>query len=281
MNNVVCGLCQFGKQTKAKHPGTQTSVVSRPLEILHLDLIGPTRTEFLEGKRYIMVVVDVFTRYTWVILLRSKLDAPEHIEALCTRLQNEKSLKIDRIQSDHGKEFKNSYIESFCTRLDISQEFSTPITPQQNDVVERKNQVIQEMVRAMLHNKDVVRNLLREVVNTACHMINRVYFRPSTKKTPYELWRGRKPNVKYFRIFGSTCFILKDRKNVGKFDSQKNEGIFFGYSSTSEAYQVYNKRTKRVMETVNVVIDEVSGSGSEKISEEIPKEILPPEPRGV
>ena len=87
--------------------------------------------------------------------------------------------------------------------------------------------------------------------------------------------------MKYFRIFGSTCFILKDRKNVGKFDSQKNEGIFFGYSSTSKAYQVYNKRTKRVMETVNVVIDEVSGSGSEKISEEIPKEILPPEPRGV
>ena len=64
MNNVVCGLCQFGKQTKAKHLGTQTSVVSRPLEILHLDLIGPTRTEFLEGKRYIMVVVDDFTRYT-------------------------------------------------------------------------------------------------------------------------------------------------------------------------------------------------------------------------
>ena len=182
--------------------------------------------------------------------MRSKLDAPEHIEALCTRLQNEKSLKIDRIQSDHGKEFKNSYIESFCTRLDISQEFSTPITPQQNDVVERKNQVIQEMVRAMLHNKDVVRNLLREVVNTACHMINRVYFRPSTKKTPYELWRGRKPNVKYFRIFGSTCFILKDRENVGKFDSWSNEGIFLGYSSTSKAYRVYNKRTMKVMETV-------------------------------
>ena len=127
-------------------------------------------------------------------------------------------------------------MESFCTRLDISQEFSAPITPQQNDVVERKNQVIQEMVRAMLHNKDVVRNLLREVVNTACHMINRVYFRPSTKKTPYELWKGRKPNVKYFKIFGSTWFILKDRENVGKFDSRSDEGIFLGYSSTSKAY---------------------------------------------
>ena len=89
--------------------------------------MGPTRTESLGGKRYIMVMVNDFTL---AILLRSKSDAPEHIEALCTRLQNEKSQKIDRIRSDHDKEFKNSYMESFCTRSGISQEFSVPITPQ-------------------------------------------------------------------------------------------------------------------------------------------------------
>ena len=94
VNNVVCGSCQPRKQTKAKHPGTQTSATSRPLELLHLDLMGPTRTESLGGKRYIMVAVNDFTRYTWVILLRSKSDAPKHIEYLCTRLQNEKNLKI-------------------------------------------------------------------------------------------------------------------------------------------------------------------------------------------
>ena len=175
-----------------------------------------------------MVIVDDFTRYIRVILLRSKYDAPEHIETLCTRLQNEKSLKIDRIRSDHGREFENSYMESFCTRSGISQEFSAPITPQQNGVVERKNRVIQEMAKAMLYNKDVARNLWGETVNTACHTVNRVYFRPDTKKTPYELWKGRKPNVTYFRIFGSSCFILNDRENVGKFDSRSDEGIFLG-----------------------------------------------------
>ena len=91
----------------------------------------------------------------------------------------------------------------------------------------------------------------------------------------------RKPNVKYFRIFGSTCFILKDRENVGKFDSQSDEGIFLGYSSTSKAYQVYNKITMKVMETVNVVIDESSYSSFEKGIEELTKEILPSEPRVV
>ena len=119
-------------------------------------------------------------------------------------------------------------MESFYTRSSISQEFSTPITPQQIGVVERKNRVIQEMARAMLHNKDMVRNLWGEAVNTTCHTVNRVYFKPGTKKTPYELWKGRKPNVKYFRIFRSTYFILKDRENMRKFDSQSDEGIFLG-----------------------------------------------------
>ena len=96
-----------------------------------------------------------------------------------------------------------------------------------------------------------------------------------------QVWKGRKPNVKYFRIFGSICFILKDRENVEKFDSRSDEGIFLGYSSTCKAYRVYNKRTKKVMETFNVVINETSESDSEKISEEIPREILPPKPKDV
>ena len=78
-------------------------------------------------------------------------------------------------------------MESFYTKSGISQEFSTPITSQQNGAVERKKRVIQEMARAMLHNKDVARNLWGEAVNTACNTVNMVYFRPGTKKTPYEL----------------------------------------------------------------------------------------------
>ena len=83
------------------------------------------------------------------------------------------------------------------------------------------------MARAMLYNKNVARNLWGEAVNTTCHTVNRVYFRPGTKKASCELWKGRKPNVKYFRIFGSTCFILNDRENVRKFDSRSDEEYFW------------------------------------------------------
>ena len=75
------------------------------------------------------------------------------------------------------------------------------------------------MARAMLHNRDVAKDLWGEAINTSCHIVNLVHFKPGAKKTPYGLWKGRKPNVKYFRIFGSTCFILKDKESVAKFDT--------------------------------------------------------------
>ena len=92
--------------------------------------------------------------------------------------------------------------------------------------------------------------------NIACHTLNQGYFRPNSKKTPYELWRGKNPVVKYFRIFGSDCYILHDRENLEKFDAKSDKGYFLGYSSTSRAYRVYNLRTKTVMESSNVVINE-------------------------
>ena len=93
-------------------------------------------------------------------------------------------------------------------------------------------------------------------MNTSCHIRNRIYFRVGTKKTSYEIWRDKKPKVKYFRIFGSKCYILNDRENPGKFDAKSDERIFLGYSTNSRAYRVYNKGTKTVMESINVVIDD-------------------------
>ena len=96
------------------------------------------------------------------------------------------------------------------------------------------------MAYVMLHNKKMPKSFWGEAVNTACHTLNWVYFKPDSKKTPYELWRGKKPVVKYFRIFGSDCNILRDRENLEKFDANSDKGYFLGYSSTSRAYKVYN-----------------------------------------
>ena len=93
-------------------------------------------------------------------------------------------------------------------------------------------------------------------MNTSCHIGNRIYFLAGTKKTSYEIWKEKKPKVKYFRVFGSKCYILNDRENPGKFGAKSNEGIFLRYSTNSRAYRVYNKRTKTMVESINVVIDD-------------------------
>ena len=93
-------------------------------------------------------------------------------------------------------------------------------------------------------------------MNTSCHISNRIFFRAGTKKTIYEIWNGKKLKVKYFQVFGSKCYILNDRENLGKFDAKSDEGIFLRYSTTSRAYRVFNKRTKMVMESINVEIDD-------------------------
>ena len=147
-----------------------------------MDLMGPTRTKSMGGKRYIMVVVDDFSRYSWVEFLREKSEACDKMERLCKRLQNEKGVPIVKIRSDHGKEFENAKFKAFCNEHGIQKEFPAPKAAQQNGVVERKNRVIQEMARVMLLNKSISQKFWAEAVNTSCHIGNRIYFQAGNKE---------------------------------------------------------------------------------------------------
>ncbi|CAL9011462.1 unnamed protein product, partial [Prunus brigantina] len=232
---------------------------TRPLELIHMDLIGPIQTISLGGKKYILVVVDDYSRFTWVAFLKDKGETFIHFKSIVNKIQNEKERTVNslsRMRSDHGTEFDNSSFIEYCDELGIRHEFSSPITPQQNGVVERKNRVLIEMARVMLSGKSLPKFFWAEAVNTSCYVINRVYTRPNSDKTPYELWKAKKPNLKYFRVFGSLCYILRDREHLAKFDSKSDEGIFLGYSLNSRAFRVFNNRTKTMMESSNVVIDD-------------------------
>ena len=123
--------------------------------MLHIDLIGPARIQNLSGKKYILVVVDDFTRYTWVVLLRDKVEALEKMIHLCKKLQVEKGTLITRIRSDHGREFENTKLATFCNDQGTYQKFSSPKIPQQNGIVKRNNRVVQKMAHVMLNNKKV------------------------------------------------------------------------------------------------------------------------------
>ncbi|KAH9698504.1 Integrase catalytic domain-containing protein [Citrus sinensis] len=261
----ICEACQFEKQIKTSFKNKNHISTSKPLELLHIDLFGPSRYASLNGKYYAFVIVDDYSRYTWVLFLANKDDALDAFKVLCKKLQNEKGHGIVCIRSDHGGEFENHAFESFCNNLGIEHQFSSPRTPQQNGVVERKNRSIQEMARTMLNENALPKYFWAEAVNTACYVLNRVLIRPNLNKTPYELWKDRKPNIGYFKVFGCKCFVLNTKDNLGKFDSKSDVGIFLGYSNSSKAYRVYNKRTLVVEESMHVTFDESNPSSTEKV----------------
>ena len=116
------------------------------------------------------------------------------------------------------------------------------------------------MERTILHENNLPNYFWAEAINTSCYILNRVLIRSSLNKTPYELWKNKKPNISYFKVFGSKCFILNTKDNLGKFDAKSNVGIFLGYSSSSKAYRVFNKNTMVVEESVHVVFDESNES---------------------
>jgi hypothetical protein len=181
------------------------------------------------------------------------------------RAQNEFGLRIKKIRSDNGTEFKNSQNEGFLEDEGIKHEFSSPYTPQQNGVVERKNRTLLDMARTMLDEYKTPDRFWAEAINTACYSINWLYPHRIVKKTSYELLTGKKPNVSYFSVFGSKCFIFVKRGRKSKFAPKVVEGFLLGYDSNTRAYRVLNKSTGLVEVSCDIVFDETNGSQVEQV----------------
>ena len=251
----VCSACQLGKQIRSTHKAKKMVSTSKTLELLHLDLFGPEAYKSIGGKQYGFVIVDDYSRFTWVLFLATKDCAFNEFEKLITLLENKLGTRLVGIRSDHGGEFQKDFV-TYCEERGITHEFSAPRTPQQNGVVERKNRSLQETARTLLQESKLPRSFWAEAVNTACYVLNRVVIRPLLEKTPYELLRKKKPSIGYFKIFGCKCFVLKTNGHDGKFDARSYEAIFLGYSLTSRAYRIYNLSKHVVEETINVVFQE-------------------------
>jgi transposase InsO family protein len=261
----IYSACQAGKQVGVHHPHKNVMTTDRPLELLHMDLFGPIAYISIGGSKYCLVIVDDYSRFIWVFFLQEKSQTQETIKGFLRRAQNEFGLRIKKIRSDNEMEFKNSQIEGFLEDEGIKHEFSSPYTPQQNGVVERKNRTIIDMARTMLDEYKTSDRFWAEVINTACYAINRLYLHRILKKTSYELLTSKKPNVSYFRVFGSKCFILVKRGRKSKFDPKAVEGFLLGYDSNTRAYRVFNKSTRLVEVSCDIVFDETNGSQVEQV----------------
>ncbi|KAK1652787.1 hypothetical protein QYE76_070592 [Lolium multiflorum] len=254
-----------GKQLKKKHPIKSIVTTSRPLELLHLDLFGPSHYDTLGGSKYGLVIVDDYSRYSWVFLLKTKDETHREFITFAKKAQRMYESEIKAIRTDNGTEFKNYTMQEFVDDEGIKHEFSAPYTPQQNGVVERKNRTIIEMARTMLSEFNSPHNFWGEAISTAVHYSNRLFLRPLHNKTPYELLTGNKPNVMYIRVFGCKCLVKNNKGKLGKFETRTIEGIFVGYAENSHAYRYYNRSTGTIEVSCDVVFLEDNGSQVEQV----------------
>ncbi|GKB64398.1 retrovirus-related pol polyprotein from transposon TNT 1-94 [Tanacetum coccineum] len=252
-----CDACNVRKQVHESHKAKNMVSTSKCLELLHMDLFGPSAVQSYRGNFYTLVNVKDYSRYTWTRFLKHKNEAFDHFEILSKKIQVQKGCPIISIRTDHGREFDNEVqFGAFCDANGITHNFSAPRTPQSNGVVERKNRTLQEMSRTMLNEQSIPQKFWCNAVDTSTYILNRILIRPFLGKTPYELFKGRKPNLEYFKVFGSKCFILNTKDYLTKFDPKATEGIFLGYSPNSKAYIVLNKETMKVEESLNIKFDE-------------------------
>ncbi|WVZ80792.1 LOW QUALITY PROTEIN: hypothetical protein U9M48_028243 [Paspalum notatum var. saurae] len=231
-------------------------MTSYPGELLHMDTIGPARVASVSGKWYVLVVVDDFSRFSWVFFMEFKDEVFGFVRDLVLRLRNESHKAIRAIRSDNGGEFRNSRFKNFCRDLGLEHQFSSPYSPPQNGVVECKNRTLVEMAQTMLDEHRTPRHFWAEAVNTACYIANRIFLQAFLRKTSYELWFGRQPSVKHLRAFGCRHFVLKKAGHLDKFESHCLDGIFLGYASSSRAFRVWILEAKQVVETCEVSFDE-------------------------
>ncbi|GKA09579.1 retrovirus-related pol polyprotein from transposon TNT 1-94 [Tanacetum coccineum] len=174
--------------------------------------------------------------------------------------------KASKTKTDNGTEFVNQTLREYYEKVGISHETSVARSPQQNGVVERRNRTLIEAARTMLIYAKASLFLWAEAVATACYTQNRSIIRLRHGKTPYELLHDKPPDLSFFHVFGALCYPTNDSENLGKLQPKADIGIFIGYAPTKKAFRIYNRRTRRIIETIHVDFDELTAMASEHSS---------------
>ncbi|GJT77826.1 retrovirus-related pol polyprotein from transposon TNT 1-94 [Tanacetum coccineum] len=237
-----CSSCEKGKHHRASFKTKQTSSIKKCLHLLHMDLFGPVTPRSINHEKYTLVIVDEYSRYTWVYFLKKKIQAPKTIMSFIKRVENQNDIKVKQLRTDNGTKFKNSTLVNFCDEKGIYQNFSSPYTPEQNGVAERKNRTFIEAARTMLSGSVFSKKYWTEAVATTCYTKNKSIIMKRHLKTPYEIFCKRILNISFLHVFGCPVYINNHKDHLGKFDEKANDGYLFGYSLVSKAFRVFNTR---------------------------------------
>ncbi|GJS99129.1 retrovirus-related pol polyprotein from transposon TNT 1-94 [Tanacetum coccineum] len=250
VKDQLCSSCEMSKAKRSSFKTKAFPSSKGRLNLLHMDLCGPMRVASINGKKYILVIVDDYSRYTWTLFLRSKDETPEVLKDFLTMIQRNLQAQVITVRTDRGTEFLNKTLHAYFKEEGIEHQTSTPRTPEQNGVVERRNRTLVEAARTMLSASKLPLSFWAEA--TAYHIIN-----------------DRKPSIKHLHIFGCICYITRDGENLDKMKEKGDPCVMVGYSTQSKGYRVYNKRTRLIVESIHVKFDEIKEMMSDHNSSDL------------
>jgi transposase InsO family protein len=222
----LCDSCLAGKQRRLPFPKTAKYRAQEVLQLVHGDLCGPITPATHGGRRYFLLLVDDCSRYMWLQLLTSKDEAAEAIRRFKARAEADSGKRLRFLRTDRGGEFTAVEFASYCAGEGVARQLTAPYSPQQNGVVERRNQTIVGMARSMMKAKAMPAEFWGEAVSTAVFILNRAPTKSLKGTTPFEAWHGRKPDVSFLRTFGCVGHVKKTKPNLAKLEDRSTPMVF-------------------------------------------------------
>ncbi|CAL1391452.1 unnamed protein product [Linum trigynum] len=256
-DNIVCAGCQYGKAHQLPYEESHYKA-KEPLQLVHSDVFGRVKQTSISGCRYMVTFIDDYSRYVWVAFMKEKSETFMKFKEFKEKVEAELGRRIKVLRTDNGGEYKSDEFYDYLKRHKIRRQLTCPRTPQQNGVAERKNRHLAEVVRSMLHAKNVPGRFWAECMKTAVYITNKLPQARFGFISPFEkIWK-MKPTVSHLRVFGCVCYVLVPEQERSKFDKKAKRCIFLGYDSERKGWRCYDPTTNKAMVSRNVVFDEAS-----------------------
>jgi transposase InsO family protein len=251
--------CIITKQRRAPFPAKVNYGADAPLNLVHGDLCGPITPATSAGRRFFLLLVDDATRYMWLTLLSAKGDAASVIKVIKAVAELEVGQPLRVLRTDNDGEFTAKEFATYCSDEGVQRHVSTPYTPQQNEVVERRNQTVLGTTCALLKERGMPTRFWGEPMTTIVILLNRAPMKALSGKKSFEAYHGCKPAVDFLKTFGCVGFIKNKRPGLKKLDDRSAPMVFIGYSEGAKAYRMLEPGTGRVHVYRDVIFDKNRG----------------------
>ncbi|MCH79834.1 peptide transporter PTR2 [Trifolium medium] len=251
--DFCCDICHLAKQRKLSYE-LSNSRASSCLELLHMDIWGPFSTPTPHGHKYFLKIVDDFSRFTWIILLKGKFETTSKIQNFILFSEEHFGHKVRYLRRDNGPEFLS--LSKFYISKGILHQTSYVNTPQQNGRVERKHQCILNIARALMTQSHLPPRYWGYAVLHSVFIVNRVPSNAIKGQIPFTVLHNKLPDLSQLKVFGSLCYVSTQDNHMSKFDHRAKKCVYLGIKPGMKGYVALDLHNHEIIVSRNVIFEE-------------------------